>query len=75
MPALARVPAALSLDTTTRLAEGEPGRVSRGLGRSARPSPSACVQSLVRFNSERKMFTIDTKMPVASHTASASVPC
>ena len=27
------------------------------------------------FSSETKMFTTDTKMPVASQTASASVPC
>ena len=27
------------------------------------------------FRSERKMFTIETKMPVASQIASFSVPC
>ena len=27
------------------------------------------------FSSETKMFTTETKMPVASQTASASVPC
>ena len=47
----------------------------RCIGRpSARP-PSAVPQSPKMFSSERKMFTIETKMPVASQTASSAVPC
>ena len=37
--------------------------------------PLARSQSPKMFSSERKMFTIDTKMPVASQTASSAVPC
>ena len=47
----------------------------RHRGASSSMRPRSVPQSLKMFSSERKMFTIETKMPVASQTASSAVPC
>ena len=50
--------------------------VARAAGaRARRDAAAARPHSPKRFSSERKMFTIETKIPVAIHTASSAVPC
>lgn len=48
---------------------------TRGGGQRASPASGLVPYSLSRFSSERKMLMIETKIPVASQTASFWVPC
>lgn len=58
----------------SRLPDAPPVETPEGIGATVKAEGSA-QSPPKRFSSDRKMLTIETKIPVASQTASRSVPC